>query len=300
MRLLGLFAALLLHAPAWGGIFADPLPPTNLRQYQWDGTTALPPGGVVTESNVVLRATVNTVDAQGQLCVEVKPLTQAFTGVADRISPLTTAGQTASVSISGLATGSYKWRAWVLCTCGLNGPKVEFAGDPDFIMPLSPNSPAPLAQVASDHLTPIPTGGEIFDGVVILKASVSDPAFDSVKLQVELQEEGTPFSNLMTHESIYGVSGWQASIQVTDLSGSYHWQARTVNSAGVASPWVAHGGAPDFVAGSPSASAPGEARHDSRCSGAAGGLTDLPMLVAGFAALSLLAAIIIPRGGRRE
>ena len=94
----------------------NPLPPTNLAQFQSDGTTPIAQGGSVTGGSVVIKATVNTTDAQAQLRVEWKLVGQPFTNVATQTSPLTNNGQTASLTFSGLAPGSYKWQAWIFCT----------------------------------------------------------------------------------------------------------------------------------------------------------------------------------------
>jgi hypothetical protein len=105
-----LLFALVLFPPV------NPLNPTNLQQFQSDGTTALAPGGTVSGTTVVLKAVVNTTDAQAQLRLEVRLVAQAFTGTFTSQSALTNNGQTASLTVSGLAPGSYKWQAWIFCT----------------------------------------------------------------------------------------------------------------------------------------------------------------------------------------
>lgn len=105
--------AVLIAAPLAA---LNPLSPTNLAQFQSDGTTPIAQGGNVTGGSVVLRATVNTTDAQAQLRIEVKLVAQAFTGVATQTSPLTNNGLNATLTFAGLAPGSYKWQAWIFCT----------------------------------------------------------------------------------------------------------------------------------------------------------------------------------------
>src|SRR5439155_2482343 len=76
---------------------------------------------------------------------------------------------------------------------------------------------------------------------------------DPVKLQIELRrlsEFGGTFTQNVTHESISFVSsGSVAQITVPNLlQQAYHWQARTVDSTGLASPWVQFGANPTSAA----------------------------------------------------
>ena len=100
----------------------------------------------------------------------------------------------------------------------------------------------------------------------------------------------------MTSESLFVASGSQASVQATGLAGSYHWQARTVDSVGAPSAWVPRGGSPDFTANAGAGVPTLDTRDNPNgdCSGSAAG-AGLPVLLAGFAALSLIAALLIPR-----
>jgi hypothetical protein len=53
---------------------------------------------------------------QQKLRVEVKPVSQAFTGTITAESAVFPDGTTVPLTISGLAPGDYKWRAWGWCT----------------------------------------------------------------------------------------------------------------------------------------------------------------------------------------
>ncbi len=166
-----------------------------------------------------------------------------------------------------------------------------------------PASPASIGQFRSDNVTPLVLGANVTDGTVVVKATSTDPDANPVKLQVEMRPAATAFSGVMTHESIFGMSGSPASVQITGLSGAYHWQVRAVDSIGAASAWVANGGSPDFTANAAGGTTPVDTRDapNGDCSGSAGsGGIDFTLLVAGFMAIGLLAAAVMPRDGDRR
>jgi hypothetical protein len=67
---------------------------------------------------------------------------------------------------------------------------------------------------------------------------------------VEVRPLGGGFTNTATHESILVGSGGQARVTVSGLTNGvgYHWQARTVESEGTTSGWVAFAGNPETAA----------------------------------------------------
>jgi hypothetical protein len=165
-----------------------------------------------------------------------------------------------------------------------------------------PASPASIGQFRSDTVTPLALGANVTDGTVVVKATPTDPDANPVKVQVEMRPAATAFTGVMTHESSFGVSGSPASVQIAGLSGSYHWQVRAVDSNGAASAWVANGGSPDFTANAAGGAPPIDTRDapNGDCSGAAGGNIDFTLLVAGFMAIGLLAAAVMPRDNERR
>jgi hypothetical protein len=98
----------MLYAPA----------PTDLKQFQADGTTPIPQGGVVTGDSVKLQAKLGNGSTTGQqkLRVEVKPVDQSFTGEITEESEVFADGTVVTLEVTGLAPGDYKWRAWGWCT----------------------------------------------------------------------------------------------------------------------------------------------------------------------------------------
>lgn len=77
---------------------------------------------------------------------------------------------------------------------------------------------------------------------LVLGAAISDPdGVQAVRLDLEVRPEGEPFSYWPTHSGLMGPAGLK-SLTVTVASlGQYRWQARTVDAAGNAGPWVQFG-----------------------------------------------------------
>ena len=110
-----------------------------------------------------------------------------------------------------------------------------------------PPAPGNLEQFQQDGVTMVPVGKTATARTVVLNGTVADPDGDTVKLQVEVRPLGAGFTDTATHESSLVSSGSQAGVVVSGLTNgsSYHWQARTVNSAGATSGWVAFAGNPE-------------------------------------------------------
>jgi hypothetical protein len=115
-------------------------------------------------------------------------------------------------------------------------------------LPLSASS---LAQYQSDGIRSIPLGTTlgIASGVILKFGMTSTNSSDTLTPQVEIQQNGIPFTNTPTNTgSALSFTGTPVTGTVTIPSmggGNYHWQARVINSAGQSS-WVAMGGNPDF------------------------------------------------------
>ncbi|HVR84124.1 MAG TPA: SBBP repeat-containing protein, partial [Planctomycetota bacterium] len=115
-----------------------------------------------------------------------------------------------------------------------------------------PSVPSGLAQYRSDGVTVIPTGGATNETTVILKGLSGDPEGDKYNLQVEVEDVGTALVEPATiatftgpyFESALTKAGNTATVTVTGRTAGthYHWAARSVDIAGVASAWVSYGG----------------------------------------------------------
>lgn len=114
-----------------------------------------------------------------------------------------------------------------------------------------PSSPSSLAQYQSDGTSSISSSGTLGTAsTVVLKFSMSSTnSSDTLTPQVEVQHQGTAFTNTPTNTgSAVNFTGTAVTGTVTIPSmgsGSFHWQARVSNSAGQSS-WVSMGGNPDF------------------------------------------------------
>jgi hypothetical protein len=230
--------------------------PANLRQFQSDGTTLIPDGGVTPETTVVFRAVVATSTGTGtaRLQVEVFPTSGAPTGNPTGESAFVASGSDATLIISGLAPGSYGWRARTVEGPGIESNWVDYPATTDFSViystdPTSVPLPANLKQMQSNGFVFIAPGGVTLDTSVLFRATVASASgVSAVRLQVELQPAGTAFTGNPTAESIFVTSGSEASILLGPLTpGPYHWQAQTVDQGGSASGFVAFGTDPAFT-----------------------------------------------------
>ena len=103
--------------------------PDLLTQLRSDSTTAVPLGGSVDQSAVVLRGVVSDPDAGDtlRLEVEVRPPGTAFTGVRTARGGPVPSGQRAFVAVTGLGhDASYRWQARALDQTGRASPWVPF------------------------------------------------------------------------------------------------------------------------------------------------------------------------------
>ena len=115
-----------------------------------------------------------------------------------------------------------------------------------------PSVPTGLAQYDGGGINVIPVGGATATLTVILKGIASDPEGDKYRIQVEVRDCATALVEPATistftgpyFESALTAAGTTASVTVTGrVAGTkYHWAARSVDVAGVASPWVSYGG----------------------------------------------------------
>jgi hypothetical protein len=95
-----------------------------------------------------------------------------------------------------------------------------------------------LNQFKSDGITSINEGSSTTGDTVILQATLTNPTNNPVKLQVEVESYATPFTGTTTATSIFSSTWGNLSVSVLNLaSGSYHWQARVIDSQGNTSEW---------------------------------------------------------------
>jgi subtilisin family serine protease len=264
---------------------APPAVPASLDQFRSNGTTTIGVGGSTPETTVVLKGSVSDPDA-GQtvkLQVEVRPLGTAFSNAMTHEGALVSSGGVATATVTALVAGTgYHWQVRAVDSLGGASVWVAFGGNAESAADFSvtgavntpPGAPTALGQFRANGTTSIGVGASTPESTVILRGTVSDPdAGQTVRLQVEVRPLSTAFSNAMTHESSPVTTGSPASATVGSLTTGtgYHWQARTVDSLGQASTWVAFGGNAESVADFTVAAASGPSLAASPASVAAGG-----------------------------
>ncbi|HXG61169.1 MAG TPA: hypothetical protein VNO22_07345, partial [Planctomycetota bacterium] len=241
---------------------AAPAAPAFLGQFRSGGLFPIPVGGTAREPAVAFKARLS--DPEGgpvRLEVEIQPVGASFTGIPTATGPYAPGGSETSLTVPNLPDGLYFWQARAADAAGAVSPWVPFGAnadvtDADFIVNTSsnapPSAPAPLSQHATPTGAPEPVGFIDFDGTLVFRAvpSDSDP-LQTLRIQIEIQPVGQPFTGIPTASSSPVPSGSPAEILVAGLAdGDYHWQARAVDTAGAASPWASFGAnadtEPDF------------------------------------------------------
>lgn len=105
----------------------------------------------------------------------------------------------------------------------------------------NPDVPAAPAQVAGG--VPLPLGASSGVAIIQFDATVSDPDFDAVNLEVEIQLVGDPFTNTATAFGPPVASGSATFVFSPPLAeGAYHWQIRAVDATAATSAFVSFGG----------------------------------------------------------
>jgi len=232
-----------------------PNPPACLDQFKQDAITQIAVGGTTAENAVVLAGTLTDPNGyQVKIEVESKLVAAAFDGSGTEVSGLVASGADAFARLFGVANGSYHWRARAVNEHGAVSGWISFGANAetlaDFIVSNAnnpPSAPTGLGQFQGDGTTAIAVGGTSPDGKVTFKGTVSDPASDQVKLQIEIKLVGVSFDGQSeTFQTALLSSGSQGSILVADQgTGNYHWRARTLDALGHASAWVSFGGNPE-------------------------------------------------------
>ena len=224
-----------------------PNPPVSPEQLLNDSTTVIAIGDTITATDLLFRAVISDPDLGDvvHLEAEVRPLLTDFTGPNIPNGPAVANGQTAWISVSGLADNvSYHWRVRAGDNTGRQGDWVEFNGNPAFriAVPHPPTIAAPN-QFQIDSVTSIATNGVSDTDFVVLRATLNDQdPGDQLRLQVEVKEVGTNFIDSPTDESGPVTTGGSAAVRVGPLPNAkdYHWQARAIDQTGDTSAWISY------------------------------------------------------------
>ncbi|MFQ5493024.1 MAG: LamG-like jellyroll fold domain-containing protein [Candidatus Dojkabacteria bacterium] len=117
-----------------------------------------------------------------------------------------------------------------------------------------PNTPSILKQFRSNETTEIPVGDVTTQTTVVFVTDMIDPDLpDTLAMQIELQQLGTPFTGVPTHTQVVNQSNPQLCSSPTSDCGKivvsgltrlqdYHWQARVRDNNGGYSAWASFGG----------------------------------------------------------
>lgn len=238
-----------------------PDPPTNLQQLRADAATPLEIGGASDEATVALRADLSAPNVRSMLRleVEVRPTGDPFQGVAVATSGPGAPGTSRTVTVHDLTDETaYRWQARAVDDADRVSPWVLFGDASDttahfrVAIPDPPEAPTDLGQFRSNGSAKLNAGATTTDTDLVFKATVVDPdRLSAIRLEVEVQPLGTPFTNLPTATGLAAVaSGAVAQVRVEGLSpgASYRWQARAVDETDRTSAWVAFGtGDADFI-----------------------------------------------------
>jgi len=111
----------------------------------------------------------------------------------------------------------------------------------------APTAPQGLGQFRGNGNTAIAVGDATPENQVVIKGKVDDPNdIQQVRLEIELEPMGSPFTGVATHVGDFvsaGGGGSQTSVQVTGLTNNtgYRWRARTCDNTGRCSAWLEFG-----------------------------------------------------------
>jgi hypothetical protein len=114
-----------------------PNAPSAVNQYKADGTTTIPEGGTINANLVVFKATISEPDDdQVKLQIELRKITEAFTGTPNLESSLVNSGVPATIAAENLVAANYKWRFRTMDASGLASAWAEFGtpSNTDFVV----------------------------------------------------------------------------------------------------------------------------------------------------------------------
>lgn len=99
-----------------------------------------------------------------------------------------------------------------------------------------------LTQLKPDRTTSITEGGTTTDSTLVFQSELLAGSENfPIKLEVEVRKAGENFLGRATASSVFVFPGNTVSISTTLPNGFYHWQARAVDTYGVASEWQEFG-----------------------------------------------------------
>jgi hypothetical protein len=272
-----------------------PAPPVAMGQFESDGVTPILDNGTTLSNTVILKGARADPDALSLVKVqlEIQPAATPFTDTFTNESSFLAPGLQASFTLSGLAAGGYHWQMRCVDDNGkVSTPWTPFSASPTHFTVVSnqpPNPPSNLLQFENDGATPIAFGSNAAAAAVKFQADLSDPNIaDQLKFQVELRPTGIAFTspgtpvidNVVFFESLVAPQGTLQLAVTIPSDGTWHWQARTVDTSGAASAWTSAGGNPDpngvdvglnLVNDPPIVTAPGQFQSDGTTSIAIGG-----------------------------
>lgn len=229
---------------------APTLPAAALEQTRWDGLTSIDAGATTSEPGFV--AKVDPASAEGhrfRLDVEVQAAEAPFSGEATRSGSFVAGA--AAVLVDGLgSTGAYHWQARLTDLLGYDSGWIPFGNAVDFRTRVNYLPAAgEVRQSKMSDGAPFPVGGWYYgqEGIVLQAALNDANAGDSVRIEVEIREAGTPFTGEATAVSDPVAPGETAELRVPLGYGRYAWRFRPTDDLDKAA-WIEFGGnAPDAV-----------------------------------------------------
>ncbi|MBI4421372.1 MAG: hypothetical protein HY560_11155, partial [Gemmatimonadetes bacterium] len=230
--------------------------PASLAQFEANGTTTIATGATTVENTVVLRATLTDPDPGDQvlLDVELRPATQAFTGIPTHSGSLGPAGSVQITAADLPDDIDYHWRARARDQADSASAWMSFGGNPegarDFrvAVPQDPNPPAELRQLKSGGADSIPVGDTARTNAIVFRTRLTDPdQGDQLRLEVEWKLVGSPFNEMDTDTSAAVASGDTVTLAASGLldDEAYHWRVRALDQLGRRSAWASYGGNAD-------------------------------------------------------
>ena len=114
-----------------------PHAPSALNQYNQQDNTTIPEGGTINANLVVFKATISDPDDEPvKLQIELRKITEAFTGIPTQRGNLANSGTAVSLTSDTLTAAGYKWRYRMIDARGLITAWVEFGtpGNTDFVV----------------------------------------------------------------------------------------------------------------------------------------------------------------------
>lgn len=203
-----------------------PAAPTGIAQLRADGVTPVSTGGVTSGTTLIVQATLT---AQDPLCdlvrlaVEVRALGTAFTGNATHVGAFVGSGSGGSITLTGLAAGSFHWQYRSQITHGALSSWTSFGAnaetDADFRVDMSPPS-APGTPSLTSGASPNSSG----TFTIGWTAATDDTGISDYEVQRSLN--GGVFATV-------ALTGGALSHSETGLpAGTYTYQIRAVDLAG--------------------------------------------------------------------